>query len=332
MKTIFRGGSMKFFISLCFSFGLFSCMQADKDALDPQSLNKWEYFTQSNGLPDNYIWSLYEDRKGNIWIGTFNEGVVMYNGKTFQKYNTQNGLVDNTVLCTYEDNEGKMWFGTLGGLSILDNNHFTNIDNIQGNPLQVFDIIQDPDKVFWFATSTLGILFYDGSNISQYFDDNCDDCNRVNVFFMDDNHSIWVGSSGDLKVVATNGNFKKYTVSDGLPGLDITSVYQDKSGNVWIGSADGSQVSRFSNNKFQLVSLFNSSEINYVSSIVQLNTGEMWFGTIALGLIYSDGIVMRSMFEQHGLPDNTITAMIKDGNGNIWIGTSEGGAAKFIPR
>ena len=322
-----------FFSMILMLSGLYSCQQEDPDAIDPQTLDKWKYLTQSDGLADNFVLSLFEDSQGRIWVGTYNGGVSMYDGTNFTNYNESNGLVNNTVNCIYEDHQGDMWFGTDGGLSYLTNNRFVNYRSYGGYALSVYDIIQDQDGVFWFGTSNLGIIFLDGNNSNSYYDNSCSSCNEINVFFVDDNQNIWVGSRGDLKIVDPSGNFKKYGVNDGLPGSSITSIYKDNRGDIWIGSIDGTSVARYRNQTFQPVSLYNSAIQNWITSIVQLKTGNIWFGTIGNGMVYYDGIVMRTRYqESQGLPDNTITDMIRDTNGNIWIGTSEAGVAEYIPR
>jgi ligand-binding sensor domain-containing protein len=332
MKKLLPGGRVIFYIYVFIASGLNSCLKADKDAINPQTLDKWEYFTKSDGLPENFVWSLLEDSQGRIWIGTLNEGIAMYDGTTFTKYNTGNVLHNNSILCIYEDRDGLIWFGTYEGISIYEDGEFTNYPTIAGSSIEIYDIIQDNGGLYWFGTGYYGVLFYNGSSFSQYLDESCYECNLINILFEDSNNRLWVGSEGDLKIVETDGDFESYGVGDELPGVAITSVYEDKSGAIWIGSRDGTTVSKYRNNKFEKISLYNSGGQNWVTSIVQLNSGELWFGTIFYGLIYFDGILMQSRFQESGLPDNTILSMIRDREGNIWMGTSEGGAAKYVPR
>jgi len=54
--------------------------------------------------------SILEDSKGNIWFGSYSEGVCLLQNGKFQYFTTQNGLSDNQVRSIYEDKNGIIWF------------------------------------------------------------------------------------------------------------------------------------------------------------------------------------------------------------------------------
>ena len=58
------------------------------------------------------ISSIFQDSKGNYWFGSLQEGVAVYNGKTFVYFNSKDGLNDNQIHSIQEDNEGVIWFNT----------------------------------------------------------------------------------------------------------------------------------------------------------------------------------------------------------------------------
>ncbi|MDZ7646081.1 MAG: two-component regulator propeller domain-containing protein [Cytophagales bacterium] len=64
--------------------------------------------------------SFLEDSKGNIWFGSYNEGVCLLQNGKFQYFTTENGLSDNQVRNIYEDGNGMIWFECGKGLSIYD--------------------------------------------------------------------------------------------------------------------------------------------------------------------------------------------------------------------
>ena len=96
-------------------------------------------FPQSEALPMNSVNNIMQDSRGNLWFTgvkklppkmnetedsismTFPEvesGVSVYNGKTFQNFNTDNGLPSNTVWSVFEDSRGKLWFATDAGAAV----------------------------------------------------------------------------------------------------------------------------------------------------------------------------------------------------------------------
>jgi ligand-binding sensor domain-containing protein len=60
------------------------------------------------------VWSITEDNEGRLWFGTIDNGVWLYDGKTFTNYTTQDGLAIDAIWCIYKDKNGKLWFGTEG--------------------------------------------------------------------------------------------------------------------------------------------------------------------------------------------------------------------------
>jgi len=68
-------------------------------------------FTTQDGLPSNEVYSVFQDSKGYIWVGT-DRGVSKYDGYSFTTLTTQNGLTDNTIFDIAEDSQGRIWFTT----------------------------------------------------------------------------------------------------------------------------------------------------------------------------------------------------------------------------
>ncbi|MFM9950048.1 MAG: two-component regulator propeller domain-containing protein [Saprospiraceae bacterium] len=63
-------------------------------------------------LVSQYIRSIFQDSKGNLWFGTIGEGVVRYDGKTLTYFSNPDGFISNSVYAINEDKNGNLWFGT----------------------------------------------------------------------------------------------------------------------------------------------------------------------------------------------------------------------------
>ncbi|NQV52088.1 MAG: hypothetical protein HQ500_02845 [Flavobacteriales bacterium] len=74
-------------------------------------------YTTNQGLGNNYVFSIAEDKDGNFWFGTDGGGVSKYDGQSFTTYTTSQGLGADIVLSILEDDAGNLWFGTHGGIS-----------------------------------------------------------------------------------------------------------------------------------------------------------------------------------------------------------------------
>ena len=107
--------------------------------LDPEdqrgALCRWDgetvtTFPEVPGLTRNEIYSVSEDREGNVWIGATFRCIYRYDGTAFMPFNaTDPPLPDFPFGCNsiYEDRQGRMWFGLTGGLYRLDDDVLVNV-------------------------------------------------------------------------------------------------------------------------------------------------------------------------------------------------------------
>ena len=96
----------------------------------------FEHFTEKDGLPNNVVYGILPDGKGNLWIST-NKGLSKFNPKekTYRNYDVKDGLQSNefNTGAYYLSKNGEMFFGGIKGLNyfypfeIKDNPHIPNI-------------------------------------------------------------------------------------------------------------------------------------------------------------------------------------------------------------
>src|SRR5688500_4547172 len=68
-----------------------------------------------------------QDKSGNVWFGTSDNGLYKYDGKSFSQFTVTNGLNSNDVYCLLEDKDGRIWIGTKAGPCLYDGKTFTKI-------------------------------------------------------------------------------------------------------------------------------------------------------------------------------------------------------------
>lgn len=92
-------------------------------------------------LSDNFINCIYEDRKGNLWVGTENGlNFLPKDGEQFTTYNIEDGLINRIIQSVLEDDSGRIWISTQNGLSCMHRRNkdvlirnFDVTDGLQGN-------------------------------------------------------------------------------------------------------------------------------------------------------------------------------------------------------
>ena len=112
-------------------------------------------YTIKDGLPSDIITTIFQDRKGYIWLGT-NNGLSVYNAKYFRNFSVVDGLSNNwiTTITESPDEPGTIWIGTIaGGLNKYKDGKFEKYSfNSNSDSNNVGSIAFDSDGVLWFTT------------------------------------------------------------------------------------------------------------------------------------------------------------------------------------
>jgi ligand-binding sensor domain-containing protein len=77
------------------------------------------HYTEKEGLGNNNVYNITQDKDGTLWFGTLGGGVTKYDGRFFTNFTVKDGLSDNSVLSTFQDENETLWFGTRNGLNKL---------------------------------------------------------------------------------------------------------------------------------------------------------------------------------------------------------------------
>ncbi len=125
----------------------------------------FQHFTTREGLANNLVMCIYEDRAGIIWFAA--GGLTRYDGKSFQNFTTKDGLPHNGINTIMEDKTGKLWMGTAGDACFYDGKTFTVLKNKDGKGFNnVWSIIEDKKGSIWFG-GVDGLWRYDGSTYTK---------------------------------------------------------------------------------------------------------------------------------------------------------------------
>jgi DNA-binding NtrC family response regulator len=197
-------------------------------------------FTAEDGLADNIVHSIWEDREGVLWFGTWGGGVSRYDGTRFTALTTEDGLADNRVSSIVEDREGMLWFGTYGGgVSRYDGETFatfTTEDGLAGNVVE--SIFEDREGHLWFGTDE-GMSRYDGETFMSFTTEDGLVGGRIWSMHQDREGVLWFGSWGGGVSRYDGLVFQRLSRRDGLGHDAVHQILQDRHGAFWIGTERG---------------------------------------------------------------------------------------------
>lgn len=126
----------------------------------------------NNSIIPSIVFSLFEDSKNNLWIGTLGDGLSKYNikEKSFKRYDKNTGLIHETVFSLTEDHRGAIWIGGNKGLTKLntERNTFINFskkDGLLSNSFNYNAVYKDVNNVLYFGSSR-GINYFNPEEIN----------------------------------------------------------------------------------------------------------------------------------------------------------------------
>ncbi|MFA6110765.1 MAG: sigma 54-interacting transcriptional regulator [Candidatus Latescibacterota bacterium] len=119
--------------------------------------------------------------------------------------------------------------------------------------------------------------------------------------------------------------WRQYTVFDGLAGMQVEDLHQDRQGFLWVATADGG-VSRFDGVHFDNLTTADGLPHPTVMSIAETSDGRLWFGTLGGGLAAYDGQTFEVLTRQHGLPSDGVLRLAVQADDSLLVLTENGTA------
>jgi ligand-binding sensor domain-containing protein/signal transduction histidine kinase len=304
----------------------------------PLSL-RFEHLGVEQGLTQESITRVIQDRQGFIWIGT-QAGLNRFDGYRVTVFKNDPGnarsLLDNYVQALYEDASGRLWVGSKGGLDRYDpsTGGFIHQAMKAGN-LAVTNIIGDGKDGLWLTTSeglqhldiqsgqvrTLRHAPADPDSISD---------DRVNAVARDKSGNLWIATASGLEMLPPGAaKFMHLTPQHrSTPSNNITSLSVAPDGVVWAGAMSGLQAWRVDGATPKRLPPTVSQSFGdlRINVLMHDSDGTLWIGTQEDGLKRRDPASGEfhsyrwDSLNRHGIGDNQITALYQDRTGTLWVG------------
>ena len=324
---------------------------------------RFEHFTVNDGITDNEVLKVYQDKKDRIWFLTLNGYLSFWqNGKIHNPQNTsflKDAYAGGSILSCFEDSQDRIWFGALkaGNIVIDENDSLT----VHLWPADIrtyvhYYFYEDLNKNIWYFSRNKIINYKTGDSFmipmaeSPYF--GCHTNKRAEfyysspsgIFRFDNLSHIRIIDSisapfcrNIINMIYTDEGLFACTMGQGcflirdnkvlthfFPGKSVTSVLQDREGNMWFSTmGEGVYVKYYS--KTEIKNYNNNCGLSG-NKIISLNKkkDELWLG-------YNNGCIDKltgsNLESFKTLPDdqsfNRITSIISQGD-TIWCGTDIG--------
>lgn len=340
-----------------------NCMLADKKGnlligyrrdgfkiinLTTKEVESFQYTPNNpNSLPDNNIHVIYQDQKGNIWIGTHN-GLALFNPllKTFTTFkhdtNNPNSLLSNAIFDIKEINDNKLWIATdIGGISILDLNEiafknpkevkFKNIDTQDGlSSLNIRNLLQDSYGNIWIGNYGYGIdLVKHKPTIFKTLLLNQKPQSTWGIQ-TDHNNTVWVGGENELYAFKHNQFVKKYDLAKHMFKTfgQIFSIYNTGNNELLLGTYNNGLLKL--NTKTEQVTRINlDAPDENVLTFLRLKNGLLLIGTQYGIYTYNNQQLTKNQIINQKIKGQSVYAIIQDKQEKLWVGSYSDGITIF---
>lgn len=313
----------------------------------------FDRITVQNGLSNNIVNCITQDKRGFLWIGT-NDGLNRYDGHYFSIYRNRPGdstsISGNIITGIVEDTSGVLWITSAdGGLSRYDHrmpggNYFKQYKHIPGDsnsiPTNAINkILNDKRGFLWLVSNGYSVIRFNKQ--TERFDRPVRTGPKTALdLTYDAQGKIWVGRQGGglLKIDPVSLQYetdKRYEdLYARLPHVVVTAVYRDRANTMWYGSWD--KILYCTNpltgkeTPFGQESSGNGFVNDELLCFAEDAGGRLWAGGKTKGLQLFDkkaGRFYNYIYDaarEGSLADNTVHCIYTDHAGKVWIGTGRG--------
>lgn len=309
-----------------------------------------------NQLSYDVISSIEKDKTGNLYFGTEGGGITVLRKDGKAEYintaNNKNLPSDNIKSLLISDQ--RMWIGSFNrGLAVYDlaSQRFVNgiisdslkelIDNVG-----VYTIKNANDTVFWFGTFGKGVIKYNTSNSSfetftSESGENSLTSNQVRKILIDSKNSVWVATESGLNKIVSHGKKGKSTVKHFFyndkanSGEDILTLFEDKEGQIWVGSKSNGLFLYEDNDFLPRVLKVNSDILaTPIHSMLEDDNQNLWISTNRGIVKYNPKAKSTELYNQdEGLTSNEFNnnAALELSNQRFYFG-GPSGVSSFNPQ
>jgi len=291
--------------------------------------NKQVRCSEPEGGFGEFVWSLAEDRAGNLWVGA--ESGVWRWSQTPQRY-PMPGLRMGDLITTAS---GDILAGVMGGgLRQVAGDHLVPYSfrragrrdgRIADRDVKSNKLLRDRDGGLWIGTQSLGLIHVKDDQADMFTRAEGLSGNISCSLFEDREGNVWYGSHKGLD------RFRKLSVStlsakQGLPDELTRSIVATRDGSMWVGTRNG--LARWKDGMSTVYNQHNGLPDSQVYSLYEDADGRLWVST-ARGLVY---FVAGRFINVDAGPSNEIYSMSGDTAGNLWLSGNKGLARLYRDR
>ena len=235
------------------------------------------------------VLTLFLDRQNALWVGTVGQGVYRIYGGEVDHFGRADGLSGDAIYAFFEDREGNLWVATDKGLDCFRDMQVTTFSTREGLTTPAVGSVQ---------------AMRDGA--------------------------IWIGGENALDILGPGlgqGRLGSVQTGKGLPGNQVTSLFEDHAGRHWVGIDNTLNI--YENGRFTRITRRDGSPMGMILGITEDVENNLWvlsFGPPRKLIRIFDRKVQEELPTPQ-IPE--VSSLVADPRGGIWLGLFSGDLARY---
>jgi signal transduction histidine kinase/ligand-binding sensor domain-containing protein len=271
-----------------------------------------------NGLPSDSTRSVFQDSRGNIWIGTVG-GLAKYRNGRIAALTNAADLRLGIIRSLAEDDHGNLWVGAGQELFLMKNGRLVRHATWKSSS-EIKVIYRDALARMWVGTDGDGLFLFERGKVRSFRTGDGLASNQIRALIYDRHGAVWIGTAGGGVNRYADDEFKTYTTADGLAGNRVYALHEDEEGSLWLATRDG--LSRFKDGRFFNFTVEAGLMTNFLYCILDDDRGNFWFscsqGVFRVGKddlrAYAEGKIKKITLFDYGIKDGMKSRTGNPGN------------------
>ena len=262
------------------------------------------------------------DHDGNIWMGTFGQGLLRLSHGRLERFTRRDGLSSDMINALAEDREGDLWIGTARGIDRLREPKVVHLSSFDGLSSDVVSAVYAGRQGgAWVGTMGGGLNRVTANRITRYLTDSGLPSNTVLALYQEPDGNLWVGTTAGL-AHSSGDRFVPVRDRDGRPLDRVCAISGGSNGALAL--VDGKRGVFTVQRGVARPLIVPGQQIEGAYQLQYDRSGVLWIGYFQGGIAAVTGNSLRLYTTSDGLADGPIRAIHQDAAGDIWVGTGSG--------
>ena len=274
---------------------------------------QWTSFEPRVGFQMKEISTLFQDKQGTLWVGTYRHGIWQVTDGKFASFSIPEGLTGGVVYALHPEQES-VYVGTESGLSVVKPTGTETYLLGEGNANFIRDIYRDSQDRLWLCTYD-GLVQWDQKVIRRLGQAQGLSTNQIRTLREDSDGQLWIGTRAGLYTLQGDACVIPAGLEE-LSNLFILSLHIDRVGKIWIGT-NGNGLYCWDGKSLKQFTKADGLGTDFIFRMAEDADGALWIGTTGGLSRYWQG-KFATLTSDQGLPTNVIFQALPDLQGRLW--------------